>query len=112
MASGANFYELYRTSSIGTALTDTLDDLISSNQIEPQLAMKIIAHFDKAFIETIADRVKSRLSFKGHLDTYRFCDDVWTFSVKDVNFKLDNQTTIHADKVKIVSCTNKKAGET
>ena len=51
-------------SSIGVALTDALDDLISSNQIEPQLAMKIIAHFDKAFIDTLSDRVKSRLSFK------------------------------------------------
>jgi len=50
--------------SIGVALTDALDDLISSNQIEPQLAMKIIAHFDKAFIDTLSERVKSRLSFK------------------------------------------------
>jgi len=56
--------ELILLSSIGVALTDALDDLISSNQIEPQLAMKIIAHFDKAFIDTLSDRVKSRLSFK------------------------------------------------
>ncbi|KAL9093080.1 MAG: hypothetical protein Q9159_000439 [Coniocarpon cinnabarinum] len=102
-------YELYRTSSLGVALTDTLDDLISSNQIEPQLAMKILGNFDKAFAEIIADKVKSRLSFKGHLDTYRFCDDVWTFMVKDVSFKLDSQSTLRSDKVKIVSCTNKKA---
>lgn len=91
--------------------------------------MKIIGHFDKAFTEIISDKVKSKLSFKvrnlgwqsrdniltypkGHLDTYRFCDDVWTFLIKDVNFKLDNQTALRADKVKIVSCTNKKAGET
>lgn len=84
MANERNFYELYRTSrfvhtimilfitkrrlttlrSIGVALTDTLDDLISNNQIEPQLAMKIIAHFDKAFTETISEKVKSKLSFK------------------------------------------------
>jgi hypothetical protein len=56
--------KLIAPSSIGVALTDALDDLISSNQIEPQLAMKIIAHFDKAFIDTLSDRVKSRLSFK------------------------------------------------
>lgn len=102
-------YELYRNSSIGTALTDTLDDLISDNVIEPQLAMRIIANFDKAFSEIIAERVKSRMSFKGHLATYRFCDDVWTFLIRDVQFKLDNQATLKADKVKIVSCTNKKA---
>lgn len=48
---------------------------------------------------------------KGHLDTYRFCDEVWTFLIKDATFKLDNQTTVHADKVKIVSCNSKRPGE-
>jgi transcription initiation factor TFIIA small subunit len=51
------------------------------------------------------------LCLQGHLDTYRFCDEVWTFLIKDVNFKLDNQQTISADKVKIVSCNSKRPGE-
>jgi transcription initiation factor TFIIA small subunit len=50
-------------------------------------------------------------SFQGHLDTYRFCDEVWTFLIKDVTFKLDNQTQVTADKVKIVSCNSKRPGE-
>lgn len=49
---------------------------------------------------------------QGHLDTYRFCDDVWTFLIKDVSFKLDNQAGVTADKVKIVSCNSKRPGET
>lgn len=52
------------------------------------------------------------LCFKGHLDTYRFCDEVWTFLIKDVNFKLDNQNPIQAEKIKIVSCNSKRPGET
>lgn len=48
---------------------------------------------------------------QGHLDTYRFCDEVWTFLIKDVTFKLDNQTSVTADKVKIVSCNSKRPGE-
>ena len=48
---------------------------------------------------------------KGHLDTYRFCDEVWTFLIKDVNFKLDNQNNVTAEKIKIVSCNSKKPGE-
>lgn len=51
------------------------------------------------------------IRLQGHLDTYRFCDEVWTFLIKDVNFKLDNQQTISADKVKIVSCNSKRPGE-
>lgn len=92
--------------------------------------MKILANFDKAVAEVLADKVKARLTFKvgsdgivtaawdtdlrlyqGHLDTYRFCDEVWTFIIKDINFKLDNTTTIHADRVKIVSCNTKRPGE-
>ncbi|KAK4089515.1 hypothetical protein Purlil1_6084 [Purpureocillium lilacinum] len=114
MASGAqSFYELYRRSSIGLALTDTLDDLISDERINPQLAMKILGNFDQAITETLQKSVKSRLQFKGSLDTYRFCDEVWTFLIKNVTFKMDNGSqSVQADKVKIVSCNSKKPGET
>ncbi|CAH0021916.1 unnamed protein product [Clonostachys rhizophaga] len=137
---GQSFYELYRRSSIGLALTDTLDDLISDERINPQLAMKILSNFDQAITEALQKNVKCRLSFKvgryppgvvgstwslrgqgltmffsqlqGSLDTYRFCDEVWTFLIKNVTFKMDNGTPpVVADKVKIVSCNAKKPGE-
>lgn len=48
------------------------------------------------------------LHAQGHLDVYRFCDEVWTFIIKDVNFKLDNNTQqLHAEKIKIVACQSK-----
>ncbi|KAK6531542.1 Transcription initiation factor IIA small chain (TFIIA 13.5 kDa subunit) [Arthrobotrys megalospora] len=105
------YYELYRRSSIGVALTDALDDLISEGRIAPQLAMKILSNFDRSVTEILALNVNSKLSFKGHLDTYRFCDEVWTFLIKDVTFKLENSQTIQSDRVRIVSCNSKKPGE-
>jgi transcription initiation factor TFIIA small subunit len=54
------------------ALTDTLDDLISERRIEPQLAMKILANFDRSITEVLADKVKARLTFKvRHLEWRR-----------------------------------------
>src|ERR1700761_5836432 len=50
--------------SIGEALIDTIDDLINDGRIEPQLAMKILSNFDRAIAETLAEKVKSRLTFK------------------------------------------------
>jgi hypothetical protein len=50
--------------SIGLALTDTLDDLISDERINPQLAMKILANFDQAITEALQRNVKNRMSFK------------------------------------------------
>ncbi|KAK2763267.1 Transcription initiation factor IIA small chain (TFIIA 13.5 kDa subunit) [Arachnomyces sp. PD_36] len=109
-----NYYELYRGSSIGLSLTDTLDDLINEGRIEPQLAMKVLSNFDRVITEALADKAKAKLSFKGHLETYRFCDEVWTFVVTDVAFKLDGnnpQTAVHADKIRIVSCNSRRPGE-
>ncbi|KAL9599476.1 MAG: hypothetical protein Q9219_003815 [cf. Caloplaca sp. 3 TL-2023] len=105
-------YELYRRSSIGQTLIDSLDELVHLSRIEPQLANKILQSFDKIVTDVLAEKVKARLTFKGHLDTYRFCDEVWTFLIKDVNFKLENQTPITADQIKIVSCNSKRPGET
>jgi hypothetical protein len=50
--------------SIGLALTDTLDDLISDERINPQLAMKILGNFDQAITEALQKNVKARLQFK------------------------------------------------
>lgn len=40
----STYYELYRRTSIGMALTDALDELISSGQVDPQLALKVLAN--------------------------------------------------------------------
>jgi len=50
--------------SIGGTLADTLDDLISSRRIEPQLAIKIMTNFDKAIAQILGEKVKARMSFK------------------------------------------------
>ncbi|KAF2672263.1 transcription initiation factor IIA, gamma subunit [Microthyrium microscopicum] len=110
-APNSAYYELYRRSSIGNSLVDALDAFIADRRIEPQIAIKMLEHFDRVVAEVLSDKVKSRLSFKGHLDTYRFCDDVWTFIVKDITFKLDNQSPLTSEKIKIVAMNSKKPGE-
>ncbi|KAK7205717.1 transcription initiation factor IIA, gamma subunit, helical domain-containing protein [Myxozyma melibiosi] len=110
--SGNAYYELYRRSSIGVALTDALDELIKDSKIQPQLAMKILSTFDRCITEILSDQAKAtRLSFKGHLDIYRFCDDVWTFIIKDVHFKMEGNEQVVGEKIKIVACNYKKPGE-
>jgi transcription initiation factor TFIIA small subunit len=107
MTEGGPVYELYRRSSIGLALTDALDELISDGKVDPQLAMKVLSHFDRCITDTLSSGVKSRLSFKGHLDTYRFCDEVWTFVIADARFKFEGEQ-VSADRIKIVACNSKK----
>lgn len=41
-AGQTNYYQLYRRSSVGMALTDALDELIESGHIAPHLARKVV----------------------------------------------------------------------
>ncbi len=104
-------YQLYRNTTLGHTLQESLDELIQCSQITPQLALKVLLQFDKAINNALATRVKNKIGFKGHLNTYRFCDNVWTFVLNDVEFsgKDGSQEVIAVDKVKIVACDGKTA---
>lgn len=105
------YYEFYRGSSIGMALTDSLDELITSGAITPQLAMKVLLQFDKSLADALVKIVKTKTSLKGHLKTYRLCDDVWTFIIKNPTFKMENNEVVTAQKIKIIACKNADAPE-
>ncbi|KAJ1930175.1 Transcription initiation factor IIA subunit 2 [Tieghemiomyces parasiticus] len=104
------YYELYRSSSIGAALMDSLDELISEGLLTPQLAMRVLAQFDKSISDALSNKVKNRLTFKGNLHTYRLCDEVWTFILRNPSFKLEDEI-LTVDKIKIVACNARKPGE-
>lgn len=56
--------KLTLTSSIGASLVDALDNFIAERRIEPQIAIKMLEHFDRVVAEVLNDKVKARLSFK------------------------------------------------
>jgi transcription initiation factor TFIIA small subunit len=130
-------YQLYRNTTLGHTLQESLDEFLQCGQISPQIALKVLLQFDKCINVGLANRVKTRLTFKvsfdgcfdfvfvtdlrcsnrvssappsqaGHLKTYRFCDNVWTFVLKDVEFR-EVQDLIKVDKVKIVACDGKSS---
>ena len=43
--------------------------------------------YDKAINNALATRVRNRINFKGQLNTYRFCDNVWTFVIEEAEFR-------------------------
>ena len=47
-----------------------------------------------------------RVSYQGHLHTYRFCDNVWTFILTDAVFQTEGDVQM-VDKVKIVAADHK-----
>ncbi|KAK7385407.1 hypothetical protein VNO78_31125 [Psophocarpus tetragonolobus] len=99
-------FELYRRSTIGMCLTETLDEMVQNGTLSPELAIQVLVQFDKSMTEALETQVKSKVSIKGHLHTYRFCDNVWTFILQDALFKNeDSQEPV--GRVKIVACDSK-----
>ncbi|CAK5071410.1 unnamed protein product [Meloidogyne enterolobii] len=99
-------YQMYRSTTIGVALQTSLDDLITEGLISQQLAGTVMTTFDKCINKALSERARNKVNFKAEkLRAYRFCDNVWTFMMENVEFR-DAQRPIEGsiDRVKFVAC--------
>jgi len=62
-------------------------------------------------VQNILPPVVLTKALKGHLHTYRLCDDVWTFIVKNASFKMESNEIVNAPRIKIIACKNGDAIE-
>ncbi|KAM0898540.1 hypothetical protein ACQ4PT_021866 [Festuca glaucescens] len=97
-------FEMYRRSAIGMSLTETLDEMVFSGALTPELAIRVLLQFDESMSAALEKKVTSRAFFKqGSLRTYNYCDNVWTFNLRDVMFRNEEMSEKIA-KLKIVAC--------
>ncbi|GAY48127.1 hypothetical protein CUMW_109480 [Citrus unshiu] len=57
-------FELYRRSTIGMCLTETLDEMVQNGTLTPELAIQVLVQFDKSMTEALETQVKSKVSIK------------------------------------------------
>ncbi|KAF5740134.1 E3 ubiquitin-protein ligase UPL1 -like protein [Tripterygium wilfordii] len=57
-------FELYRRSTIGTCLTETLDGMVENGTLTPELAIQVLIQFDKSMTEALELQVKTKVSIK------------------------------------------------
>ncbi|KAF8359508.1 hypothetical protein PRIPAC_94503 [Pristionchus pacificus] len=104
-------YQLYRETTMGMALTEVLDQMIEDHLIPKTLAMKVLGTFDKNMNKALAQRAKTKYQFKADkLVAYRYCDNVWTFVMADIEFR-DYYRTLDGKhpRVKFVACDGRMA---
>uniref|UniRef100_A0A914DTH2 Transcription initiation factor IIA subunit 2 n=1 Tax=Acrobeloides nanus TaxID=290746 RepID=A0A914DTH2_9BILA len=101
-------YQMYRTTTLGVALQETLDELIRDGQLTNQLALRVLATFDKCINNALSTRTKNKTNFKADkLRAYRFCDNVWTFVMENVEIRENQSKPIEGcpiERVKVVAC--------
>ncbi|CAL8094975.1 unnamed protein product [Calicophoron daubneyi] len=102
------YHQMYRRTTLGNTLQEALDEMVEHKLLPSKTAIK---KFDQCISVALAKRVKNRLSLRGHLNTYRFCDNVWTLVMNDVEIK-DSSAIMTVDKIKIVACEGKSAKQT
>ncbi|KAK7858551.1 transcription initiation factor iia subunit 2 [Quercus suber] len=116
-------FELYRRSTIGMCLTETLDEMVNSGTLSPELAIQVLVQFDKSMTEALESQVKSKVTIKGgpilvgalhislasHRDICTLTDFATMYgpsSYRMLVFKSeDNQENV--GRVKIVACDSK-----
>lgn len=52
------------------ALTDSLDELIQSGHINPQLAMRVLMTFDRSISEALSQLVRNKANIKVFMRTW------------------------------------------
>lgn len=95
-------YIHYQNSNVGQAFTDAVDELVHADQIQPQLGNLLLQRYDSAVGEMFR-QVTSKCTIKARLSSYRNCDDVWTFVLRNVQLRSDNEV-VSTDHMKIVAC--------
>lgn len=76
-----------------------------------RIVLPCIANLNSNDLKNLYSSVWTEVPFflvnlKGSLNTYRFCDNVWTFVLNDVEFR-EVTDLVKVDKVKIVACDGK-----
>merc|ERR1711935_913441 len=97
--------QLYRNATIGSTLTETLDDMMTDGKFGLDLSSTIMQQLDRSVIKAL-ENVGNRATVKGHIHTYRYIDGVWTFVLEDATFKSGHETQ-QLDYVKIIACDAK-----
>lgn len=108
-------YQIYRSTTVGLALDETLRELVRRQILLPRIVHYILNIFDqiinqKLTFQSIKGKKESSLLFKGHLLSYRACDQVWTLVFDSITFtsNTDSLWKINLsgqnNKIKIITC--------
>ncbi|EYU37576.1 hypothetical protein ABFS82_02G043600 [Erythranthe guttata] len=98
--------EMYRSSTIGICLSETLDTMVGDGILSPELAYQVLIQFDKSIVEALGSQVNTKVSFKGLIRYYNNVEGVWIFDLRKAQVKIDQGPKI-VTSVKVVVCDSK-----
>eukprot|EP00037_Helgoeca_nana_P001490 m.27302 g.27302 ORF g.27302 m.27302 type:complete len:104 (-) comp11900_c0_seq2:327-638(-) len=97
--------ELYRQASVGIALADALDEMVTTQQISPALEAKIKAQFDTSVAKVLKAEVTNKVTFKATCKSFNKLESIHRYSFSDITVKLESGVVLRAQgPTKLVAC--------
>mmetsp|Transcript_3570 Transcript_3570/g.7364 ORF Transcript_3570/g.7364 Transcript_3570/m.7364 type:complete len:124 (-) Transcript_3570:50-421(-) len=102
-------FVLYRASTLGIELEETLQEFLREKIIDVDLLEIIRKEFDRAMLTVLKKVVKDKPVLKGKLKHYKNCENVWVFYISDPEIRVSNYSLpIQINgSLKIVGCDSK-----
>eukprot|EP01040_Poterioochromonas_malhamensis_P003355 gene3353-3580_t len=108
--------EFYRSTTVGTALIKTLNELLASEEITNEQALEVLKTFDEQFSETlrnhvILDRFATKHEARGKLVNYNNFEDLWKIEIEDVSMSFGDRESRHLDRLRLLFSTKGRSSE-
>ncbi|KAJ7642352.1 transcription initiation factor IIA gamma subunit [Mycena polygramma] len=98
----STYYDMYRGSTLGVALADTIDEYVRLNVLTGTQGIMIMQQFDRAMTQALTAKVKAKTSVK----------EVWTFYLRNATFIMDDRTAVTTERIKMIACKGEGADST
>lgn len=110
----SQIFRHYRQCELGMSLYDAITDLVNDDEFPEELANKTMQHFDMGINGLFSTEVRTKIKqFRGELTTYRFCENVWQFYLRDATFQTHGNPSaelIECDNVHILAFDGSRSG--
>lgn len=100
--------QLYANTQLALALYEVLQELVEEGKVPEQLAVATLAQLDQSVLAALKSEIQAKAEIKGNLDTYKYYDNVWQFTLSNVTFKLNASGTGSMKKAPEVACDKMK----
>lgn len=105
-------FQIYRNTSIGESLMESIEELCADGRLPEEMAVSILQQFDESMSVAVKKMVTGKANMKAEVSHYKYNENVWTFNLKNVEFKLNPSgsgsmgaavnTTVQTAKVVVV----------
>ncbi|KAF0982567.1 hypothetical protein FDP41_011497 [Naegleria fowleri] len=104
-SSQQNLVGLYRHGTLGVQLQKALDQLKEQDKVSDVVIERVMKVFDKSICNALATKLSNKMTLKAdQCITFNFNNNVYVWTLKDVQVKLGNHKCSMLDYVKIVAC--------